>query len=288
VDRFRELWDFEDLDASEARFRALLAKERSNEGRAEVLTQLARVEGLRGAFDEGEQLLEEAEALAGTSGIARARVELERGRLRRSSGDAIAALPLFAAAFERARDADELFVAVDAAHMAALAAPDDAGFAAWTDRGIAIAAAADPSARYWLGPLLNNLGWHLYETGEREQALSAFERALEERERDPGNRQAIELALYAVAKTRRALGRPADAVPLLERAVASVEADGRSDGWLHEELAEAYAALGRKADAREHAVRALALLPEADPEFDRDAERERRLRGIAAEVAAAP
>src|SRR4029450_7692476 len=87
VDRFRELWDFEDLDASEARFRALLAKERSNEGRAEVLTQLARVEGLRGAFDEGEQLLEEAEALAGTSGIARARVELERGRLRRSSGD---------------------------------------------------------------------------------------------------------------------------------------------------------------------------------------------------------
>jgi hypothetical protein len=53
-------------------------------------------------------------------------------------------------------------------------------------------------------------------------------------------------------------------------------------------LGEGYAALGRKADAREHAERALALLPEADPEFDRDAERERRLRGIAAEVAAAP
>ena len=37
-DPLRPLWDFDDLDATEARFRAL---------QAEALTQLARVEGLR-------------------------------------------------------------------------------------------------------------------------------------------------------------------------------------------------------------------------------------------------
>jgi tetratricopeptide (TPR) repeat protein len=172
--------------------------------------------------------------------------------------------------------------------MAALAAPDDDGFASWTNRGIELAEGAEPSVRYWLGPLLNNLGWHHFETGEYDAALAAFERALEERERDPENRQAIELALYSVGKTRRALSRADEALPLLERATASASTDGREDGWLHEELAETYAALGRTADAREHAGRALALLQDADPEFDTDDERATRLRRMAREVAGAP
>ena len=81
-DRLRPLWDFSDLDASEARFRAHLEEERTDAGRAEVLTQLARVEGLRGKWDECDVLLAEAEALGG----AEVRVLLERGRRQRSSG----------------------------------------------------------------------------------------------------------------------------------------------------------------------------------------------------------
>ena len=45
-DRLRPVWDFDDLDASRTRFRALLDEETTDVGRAEVLTQLARVEGL--------------------------------------------------------------------------------------------------------------------------------------------------------------------------------------------------------------------------------------------------
>ncbi len=126
-DPLRPLWDFDDLDATEARFRAL---------RAEALTQLARVEGLRGRFEEGDRLLDE---IADDDPRVRIRVDLERGRLRRSSGDKQAALPLFESAYARALDAGEDWLAGDAAHMCALAAPDRDGFVAWTSRGIELA-----------------------------------------------------------------------------------------------------------------------------------------------------
>ena len=44
-DPLRPYWDFDDLDATERRFRDL---------RAEALTQLARVQGLREEFDPGQ------------------------------------------------------------------------------------------------------------------------------------------------------------------------------------------------------------------------------------------
>ena len=60
--------------------------------------------------------------LAGDDERARARIDLERGRLRHSRGNREDALPLFESAFAIALEAGELFIAADAAHMAALAA----------------------------------------------------------------------------------------------------------------------------------------------------------------------
>jgi tetratricopeptide (TPR) repeat protein len=279
-DRLRPVWDFDDLDGTEARFRERLACE-AGAGRAEVLTQLARAKGLRGDFRSGERLIEEAELVAADDEVARGRIDLERGRLRISSGNALEALPLFESAFATALDAGEHFIAVDAAHMAALAAPDRHGFAAWTERGIELAN-AHPDARYWLGPLLNNLGWEYYEAGDYPEALGAFERALAAREEEPENRAAIEIARYAVGKTLRALGRPEDAVPLLETAVGWAEGVGKRDSWFHEELAEEYAALGRVDEACAQARLALSLLRDADPSLAEDSDREARLRELAA------
>ena len=280
-DPLRPLWDFDDLEATEARFRARLAEEPSAVARAEVLTQLARVHGLRGDFSDGDAVLDEAASLAGDGAVANARVDLERGRLRRSSGDAAAALPLFESAFEAALAAGAAFVAADAAHMAALAAPGREGFVTWTKRGIEVAE-SHQAASYWVGPLLNNLGWEYYDAGAPELALDAFERALAARERDPENEAAIEIALYAVGKTLRALGRANEAVPLLERALASAEARDHADGWLHEELAEEYAALGRKPEASAQAALAIPLLERDDPAFADDAARAGRLASLAA------
>jgi tetratricopeptide (TPR) repeat protein len=219
-DRLRPLWDFDDLEASEQRFREQLAREDSAAGRAEVLTQIARIHGLRGDFDAGDDVLGEATLLAGSSAAARARIDLERGG---SAGRAAIgeALPLFESAFAAALEAEQDYVAADAAHMAALAA-DGSGFVAWTERGIALAEERE-DASYWLGPLLNNIGWEYYEAGEYTQALGAFERALQARRREPEKEAAVEIARYALGKTLRALSRPNEAIPHLEQAVAWAE-----------------------------------------------------------------
>ena len=272
-DRLRPLWDFDDLDGTEARFAAQLDEEGSDEGRAEVLTQLARVAGLRGDFA----------AATGCSTRPLRSPATATLRPHESTSSAVgcdaraetseAALPLFESAFSRALDAGQDFIAADAAHMAALAAPDREGFVRWTKRGIELAEQRD-GASYWLGPLLNNLGWEYYEAGELEPALDAFERALARasatrrmrpRSRSPATRSGRRCAASA-ARTKR--------VPLLEQAVEWATREGAPDGWFHEELAEDYAAVGRLDDAREQARLAIPLLEAADPSFAEDAERE--------------
>jgi tetratricopeptide (TPR) repeat protein len=205
ADRLRPLWDFYDLDSTEQRLRLQLEGERDDAGRAEVLTQLARVQGLRDDFDACDRLLEQADALAGSSAVAKVRIDLERGRKLRSSGDPQGALPLFEAAFAGSCDAGEHYFAGDAAHMCALAVSEDrAAMEEWTQRGLDLGE-REPAAAYWAGPLLNNLGWAYFDAGDHEQALELFERALEVRKRDPDNQDAIAFAKEAVQTARQAL-----------------------------------------------------------------------------------
>jgi tetratricopeptide (TPR) repeat protein len=232
---------------SERRFRASLEDEQTEAGRAALFTQLARIEGLRGDFAAGERLLAMAEALGG----AESWVLIERGRLLRSSGDGPSALPLFEAAFEKARAADDGFLAGDAAHMAALVGDIEA----WTARGIELT--IDDPGRYWLAPLLNNVGWSRYEAGDFDRALDAFKEALAVRSEDPQEPHEREIARYAVGKALRGLGRIDEATGELELAVAWATEAGIETPYFHEELAECYAAAGRMEEARVQAERAL-------------------------------
>jgi tetratricopeptide (TPR) repeat protein len=249
---WRDVWDFNDLDLSERRFRAALEGEETEAGRAALFTQLARIEGLRGDFVAGERLLAMAEALDG----AESWVLIERGRLLRSSGDEPSALPLFEAAFEQARAGGDGFLAGDAAHMAALVGDMEA----WTARGIELT--DDDPGRYWLAPLLNNVGWSRYEAGDFDRALDAFQKALAVRSEDPQEPHEREIARYAVGKALRALGRIDEATGQLELAVAWATEAGIETPYFHEELAECYAAAGRMEEARVQAERAMELFRE--------------------------
>jgi len=219
-ERLSALLDPRDLDGSQQRLRAALADATTDDERAGVLTQLARLASWRDGFDEASSLLDEAEALAGESGEARARLLLERGRVHRQTGGGAEALPLAEAAFETALAADAYFVAADAAHACALLG----GMKAWTERGLELADRHE-AARYWRGTLLLNLGDWQSERGEHEAALATYEAALAARERETRNPQLTEEARVGVARALRTLGRSEKAVPLLEQAVHWAEAN---------------------------------------------------------------
>ncbi|MFD9704316.1 tetratricopeptide repeat protein [Lentzea sp. NPDC059081] len=223
-DRLRELWDFADLDGTETRFRALLEDVTSDDERAEVLTQLARVEVLRENFAAGHTLVDEAEVLVAPDSTGRVRALLERGRLHRSDGDTEAAQPLFVAAFILAKTRGDLSLAVDAAHMASLVDDPEK----WTRQGLEIVV-AHPELVRWLGPLHNNLGWFYYENGRYDEALEAFEKTPEA------------YAESGKAKTLHALGRPAEAAEAARRALELLPHDSHEE-WVAE--MEAIAAAG--------------------------------------------
>jgi tetratricopeptide (TPR) repeat protein len=263
MDRLRAYWDFDDLDGTEKRLRAQLEREPDDAGRAEVLTQLARVEGLRDEFDAGDRLLDDAERLGTESPLVAARILLERGRLRNSSGDTERASRLFVEAYETALEAGEGFIAGDAAHMAAIAGDTRE----WTRRGLELAE-RDPNAAYWAGTLLNNLGWWHHERGEHEEALAAFEAALAARERDPSLEPQIAHAHYALSVCLRSLDRLDEAVTHAERAVAWADRTGRAVPYLREELAEVQRLRAGRADVHGDGPGDLGGVPRAADDGD--------------------
>lgn len=199
-DRLRRLWDPMDLDISEQRLREALAEEETEAGRAEVLTQLARVELNRGRTEGARRLLEQAERLAGDVPVVRARLLLEGGRVERRTGDIAKAKALLEQACDAALEADQPFIAADAAHSRALAGDMEE----WTLRGLELAGRY-PGAAYWRGTLLINLGEWQFEQGRYRESLASYEGAVEARERDGRNPALLEEARHGANRARRAL-----------------------------------------------------------------------------------
>ena len=92
-------------------------------------------------------------------------------------------------------------------------------------------ASREPDAAYWAGPLLNNLGWAYFETGDHQHALEVFEQALDVRERDPGNPAAIVWAKEAIDEARQGAGALARRrLETLGAVVRAASPTGRANG----------------------------------------------------------
>lgn len=267
---FDPLWDYDDPAATERLFRGLLPTARAGADpgyTAELLTQIARAQGLQRAFAAAHRTLDEAERLI-PDGRPRPRIRglLERGRVFNSAGAPGDARPLFQAAFALARDAGEDGLAVDAAHMLAIVAPP-AEQMAWNLRALALAEqSAQPAARKWRASLYNNIGWTHHDAGRYADALAAFEQALAARQGQvpPARPDEIGAARWAVARALRSLGRVAEALAA-QRALAQEYRDrGRPAPDVDEEIAECLLAQGDPAAARPYFARAHAALA-ADP-----------------------
>lgn len=248
---FDSLWDYNRPGKTEMKFRELLPASTSNQSyHIQLLTQIARAEGLQRKFDEAHQTLDEAESLL-TSDLTRARIRylLERGRVLNSEGYPERARPFFQQAYERALASGEDFYAVDAAHMLAIVEPAEQQLE-WNLRAIELAEQSDdPRARKWLGSLLNNLGWTYHDAGRYETALDTFQKALQWREQQ-GDAETIRVARWCVARTLRSLKRIDEAHAIQTALLQEYEDTGEKSGHVYEELAECLHALGRDGEAQ--------------------------------------
>ncbi len=288
VEDFDRLWDYSDPAATESRFRELLpaASEARDPGiRLQLLTQIARCEGLQGRFEEAHRTLDEVNnALKGagqaTAGHAtRVRYLLERGRAFNSSGSPGVARPLFLEAWELALAAEEDFHAVDAAHMLGIVDPPEEALA-WNERALKLAESSqDPAARGWLGALYNNIGWTYHDQAEYEQALSVFRRGLDWRE-DQGAPGPLRIARWCVARCLRSLGRVEEALGMQEALRREFEEAGERDGYVFEELGECLLLLDRAAEARPWFARAYEELSRNTWLAESEAERLERLQEL--------
>lgn len=273
------LWDFNDPKATEMRFRQLLAQARRGTDRhyeAELLTQLARSLGLQQQLDAAHAILDQVEPLLSqTRARVRARYLLERGRMFNSSGFKEKAASLFAQAWDWAQKHGEEDLAVDAAHMVAIARPDES--LEWNLRALEVSLHSDlPAARQWQGSLYNNLGWTYFERKQYDSAHRCFEQALTCREARAKPRDLL-AARWCLAKCMRFEGKLDSSLAVQRELEQAWLREGEADGFVFEEIAECLLELGRIDESKSYFARAHELLAR-DSSLTRDEpERLRRL-----------
>ncbi|KAA3646494.1 MAG: hypothetical protein DWQ07_09795 [Chloroflexi bacterium] len=278
-----ELWDYNKPEQTEQQFRELLPQAQASGDipyHAELLTQLARTQSLQRKFNEAHAILDDAEALLGQAGArARVRYLLERGRTFNSLGKKEQAKPLFVEAWDLGREVGEEGLAVDAAHMVAIAESGDAVLA-WNLKAMEYAeASTDPDARRWLGSLFNNIGWTYHDQNEFEKALEMFEQALVAR-REQDDAENIRVAQWCVARCLRSLKRIEEALAIQQNLLAEYEELGQPSGYTQEEMGENLLALNREAEARPHFAEAYAILSQDAWLVENEKERVERLKEL--------
>ena len=258
---FDSLWDYSNPQQTETRFREILLQiPENNSAYLELLTQIARSQGLQQKFDRAHQTLDQVERRLGDyPSRAKVRYLLERGRALNSAGGPDEARPLFEQALDIAKDLSEDFYAVDALHMLAIIAPPTSSL----DLNLLAIQLAESSeqekARNWLGSLYNNAGWSYHDMGDYESALEIFQKA-EAIRRSKGGVNELRIATWCVARTLRSLKRVEEALSKQMTLKAECESAGESDGYVFEEIGECLLELKRTEESCAYFATAYELL----------------------------
>jgi len=261
-----KLWDYSDPKTSEIRFRSRLAEEEKENSpladRMEILTQIARSEGLQQMFDEAHKTLDTVEvslpSIAST--LVETRYHLERGRAFNSSGNKEKAKEEFLKALESGKKGAHDYYAIDAVHMMGIA-DEPTKQLEWTEAGIKMAEASNEDrAKLWLGTFYNNSGWTYFGMGEYQKALDLFiknEKFGESR----NNVKDVQIAKWCQAKMYRFLKHLDTALSIqlgLEKEMLGGTME--EDGYVYEEIAECLLAQEKASDAKPYFKRAYDLL----------------------------
>lgn len=281
---FDDMWDYRHPDSTEAKFRDLLPLARSSDNasyHAQLLTQIARTQGLQMKFDEAHRTLDTVEVmLTDEMVIAKTRYLLERGRVYNSSNKVDSARPFFVEAWEVAGAGEEDFYAVDAAHMMAIIETPEEQLA-WAEKAMGVAErSSEDRAKRWLGSLYNNTGWTYHNMGDYGKALEMFEKALDWN-REHGTDEYVRIARWTIARTYRSLGRVEEALTIQKELESEIEEKGLdADGYVFEEIGECLLLLGREDEAKGYFATAYELLSQDQRFVANQADRLERLKDL--------
>jgi tetratricopeptide (TPR) repeat protein len=259
---FDSLWDYSQPDQTETRFRQVLLQVPEDEPAfLELLTQIARAQGLQHKFEKAHQTLDQVERRLGkVPSRAFVRYLLERGRVFNSSDAPDKARQYYEQALEMAKQLAEDFYAVDAMHMLAIVAPPEQGLKL-NQQAIQLAESSQQQkARTWLGSLYNNTGWSYHNLGKYAEALVIFEKA-EAWQRSQGKAYETRIAQWCVGRTLRSLGLVEEALSKQMALKHEWEADGpEKDGFVYEEIGECLLLLNRAEESRRYFSKAYEIL----------------------------
>lgn len=282
---FDAWWDYSDAAGTEAKFAELLPQARQSGDRsyyAQLLTQIARTQGLQRRFEEAHETLDTVFAmLSDDMVVARIRYLLERGRVYNSSGERDKSKPLFLEAWELGVTHKEDFYAVDAAHMLGIVEPPEKQLE-WNEKAIELAEkSANPRARNWLGSLYNNTGWSYHDLKQYDKALEMFQKGLKFRQ-EKNDEEGTRIAKWTIARTYRSLGRIDEALQMQMELEKEFEEKGiQQDGYVFEEIGECLLLLEKKDQARGYFKLAYDLLSKDPWLVANEPERLERLKELA-------
>ncbi len=261
---FDSLWNYNDPAGTEVKFRNILheaEKADNDDYHAQLLTQIARTQGLQRKFDEAHKTLDYAlKLISPDNETAKIRYLLERGRTYNSSNHQDEAKPLFLEAYELGLKHNKDFYTIDAAHMLGIVEKGEESLK-WNEKAIELTESSkDERARKWLGSLYNNTAWTYHDNGEYDKALVYFERNVKWHEERGSNKPLI-IAKWSVARTYRSMGRFSEALDMQLNLVKELDMIKlEQDGYIYEEIGECMLELGKEDESKVYFKKAHELL----------------------------
>jgi len=245
---FDAMWDYQHPDSTEIVFTNILNGLKDSaessydaEYHVELLTQIARTQGLQGKFIQAQATLDSVKNMLNENmKIGNIRYLLERGRVFNSSGEWEISKPLFLRAYEFGITNNLDIFTLDAAHMIGMVVPPNEQLD-WNLKALRIAEeTTDTNCQSWLGPLYNNIGWTYHDLSKYDQALIYFQKGFDWRT-EVGDEQGARIAKWTVGRCLRSLQMINEALKLqMELQTEIAENNLPKDGYVFEELAELY------------------------------------------------
>ncbi len=257
---FDAMWNYQHPDSTEIVFTEMLKGMKGSsessydaEYHAELLTQIARTQGLQGKFIQAHATLDSVKNMLNENmKTAQIRYLLERGRVFNTSGEWEISKPLFLKAYEYGVENNLDIYTLDAAHMIGIVEPPEKQLD-WSLKALKIAEeTSDTNCKGWLGSLYNNIGWTFHDQKKYDQALSYFQKGYDWRI-EVGDVRGARIAKWTVGRCLRSLGKNDEALKSQKEIAAELEESNLpNDGYVFEELAELYLIKGEKEQAKKN------------------------------------